>query len=1242
MQIIVLGMHRSGTSAVARLINMMGADTGPSHLIGEPAADNEKGFWERQDVRDLDDALLETVGCAWDDVTCFAQDKLLKVEHAELSIQAKRIIFNMDTHRPWVLKEPRLCLTLPFWLPFLEVPVCVLPSRSPLEIAKSLQSRNGFSLVYGVALWEKYTVEALRSSQNPPRIIVSYSRLISNPIDTVHSLYQNLCEFDVQGLRMPSEREILAFVESRLYHQREAVQDTEGTLNESQRQLAKAVEDGSVLSWGKIPDLSAGASEILAQNYQMNSAQQEIAETRRILKSAQEETQNLSQQLENIRCESVDVRQCLETTLGEVAELRQERDAVRHEVIERDQQLQKNRSESLDLRQCLETVQGEAIGLRRDRDSAMAKQNTALAERDAARSQVFEIDQQLEQTQIEAGKLRQDRDVARTQIIGLNQQLEQTQIEAGKLRQDRDAARTQIIGLNQQLEQTQIEAGKLHRRLLVAQNEIEHVRNSQQLSIMVKQNEIETANQQLNDINLQLTHLNQDMVAKDQQLVFLSGELKLLEEWLKQIEQSFISTLHSWRWRVGHSSVSLIEKLLLRRRGLLGADHIQNLLRQFQDWSTKARKWETMVRRTHLPLPSLGSVAPLGEVMASPAPTTACYDLICFANIDWNARYQRPQQLAVQFSRHGHRVFYVVASRCLSPNDAQGFRASVVANNIYEVELMAHAVPDRYSNVLDAANTELFLQSLSRLRDAFGIVDAVCNVHLAFWTPLVLRLRQCWDWRVLYDCMDEWEDFPNIGKPLLEAEKELVQRSDVVTVTAALLEQKWRNDNPRCLLVRNGVDFDFFRQHYQPTHILGDISHPVIGFYGALAEWVNLGLLASMARARPNWSLVLLGDVFVTDLEGLDGLPNVHLLGRRPYEEMPLYLYHFDVCLVPFRINQVTHAVDPVKFYEYISAGKPVISAPLKELEIYKDYLYFAATPDAFVDQIERALAENDLKLQQRRIDLARDNDWRNRYQAMAQAISAVYNRVSIIVVTYKNMDISQLCLEKLLSNTTYPNYEIIVVDNDSKDGTANYLNYMQERYDNIKIIVNNENRGFAAANNQGLAIASGDYLVLLNNDTVPPRGWLAPLLKHLRDAQLGLVGPVTNFVGNEAKIDVSYNNLDEMEHFALHQMRTHEGRIFDIKVLAMFCVAMRRDVYERVGPLDESFGIGMFEDDDYSNRIRQLGYRVVCAEDSFVHHFGQAAFKKLIETGEYHEIWKKNQAYYEQKWGKWNPHIHR
>jgi GT2 family glycosyltransferase len=96
---------------------------------------------------------------------------------------------------------------------------------------------------------------------------------------------------------------------------------------------------------------------------------------------------------------------------------------------------------------------------------------------------------------------------------------------------------------------------------------------------------------------------------------------------------------------------------------------------------------------------------------------------------------------------------------------------------------------------------------------------------------------------------------------------------------------------------------------------------------------------------------------------------------------------------------------------------------------------------------------------------------------------------------------------------------------------------------------------------------------------------------------------------------------------------------VFDIEVAAMYCAALRRDVLERVGFLDEAFGVGMFEDDDFSMRVREAGYRVVCAEDAYVHHVGQGAFSKL--TGdEYNRIWNTNRAIYETKWKKsWTPH---
>jgi hypothetical protein len=190
---------------------------------------------------------------------------------------------------------------------------------------------------------------------------------------------------------------------------------------------------------------------------------------------------------------------------------------------------------------------------------------------------------------------------------------------------------------------------------------------------------------------------------------------------------------------------------------------------------------------------------------------------------------------------------------------------------------------------------------------------------------------------------------------------------------------------------------------------------------------------------------------------------------------------------------------------------------------------------------------------------------------------------------------------------------------------------------------LNAANRGFAPANNQGLAQADGEVLVLLNNDTLVPRGWLTRLASLLQDSAIGLIGPVTNRIGNEAQIDVPYKTYGEFERFARDHSADHENELFEIRMLAMFCVAMRRDVYERVGQLDERFELGTFEDEDYSVRVRQAGYRVICTESVFVHHFGQASFGDLVPTGDYSRVFQANRRRFEQKWNvQWESHQHR
>lgn len=248
-----------------------------------------------------------------------------------------------------------------------------------------------------------------------------------------------------------------------------------------------------------------------------------------------------------------------------------------------------------------------------------------------------------------------------------------------------------------------------------------------------------------------------------------------------------------------------------------------------------------------------------------------------------------------------------------------------------------------------------------------------------------------------------------------------------------------------------------------------------------------------------------------------------------------------------------------------------------------------------------------------------------------------------IVVVSYNNLVFTRLCLESLLANTRDPGHELIVVDNGSRDGTPEYLAALEGCNSHVRVLLNGENLGFAAASNQGLALARADHLVLLNNDTLLPPGWLAGLLWHLRDPAVGLVGPVTNRIGNEAEVEADYRTWAEFLRFSAQRGRERRGRAIDIRVPAMFCVAMRRDVYERLGPLDERYEIGLLEDDDYAMRARSAGYRLRCAEDVFVHHFGEASFGKLVPTGEQDALLRANKARYAEKWGEpWQPYRRR
>ena len=618
-------------------------------------------------------------------------------------------------------------------------------------------------------------------------------------------------------------------------------------------------------------------------------------------------------------------------------------------------------------------------------------------------------------------------------------------------------------------------------------------------------------------------------------------------------------------------------------------------------------------------------------------------DVFIWSVIDWHFRFQRPQHIARALARKGHRVFYI--SNNFNDSASPGFHLDALGceGRLFQVHLNLEGRPPIYFGMPSPAQVEALRASLAALLAWTGTRTSVSLVQHAYWSPLARAVPSA---RLVYDCMDHHGGFDNNAPAILEAEARLVESADLVVVTSAWLEQEVAPRARATAMVRNAGDFEFFRQVPSPA-FADPQGRRVIGYYGAIAEWFDLGLVRRVAQARPDCLLLLVGNDTVGAREALADLANVQLTGEVPYAQLPYWLHGFDVCLLPFRVIPLTVATNPVKVYEYLSAGKPVVSVDLPEMKQFEGLVRIAADAPAFVAQVDAALAEAPGAGREARQAFAARQTWAHRADAFDQALAALREpKVSVIVLTYNNLAFTEACLSSIEAYSDYRDLEVIVVDNASSDGSREWLSDWVAQPSAAghqrRLILNDANLGFSAGNNVGLRAATGEVLVLLNNDTHVTPGWVRGLCNHLRDEpRLGLLGPVTSNIGNEAKVDVVYADMAQMIAEAGRYTRAHPGQRTPMRTAAFFCVAMRREVYERIGDMDEAFGVGFFEDDDYSRRIEAAGLLVACADDVFVHHHLSASFDALKADAK-RELFERNRAIYEAKWGAWQPHAYR
>jgi glycosyltransferase involved in cell wall biosynthesis len=314
-------------------------------------------------------------------------------------------------------------------------------------------------------------------------------------------------------------------------------------------------------------------------------------------------------------------------------------------------------------------------------------------------------------------------------------------------------------------------------------------------------------------------------------------------------------------------------------------------------------------------------------------------DVVCLSIIDWDFRFQRPQQLMTRFADAGRRVLYVRRGDGPIVEKRAG---------IYELS----------AKDLDVAP------------------DAIVIVQHPSWWPVAKRLGR----PIVYDCMDDHAGFTT---EVADAdERALMSGAALVVVSSSALERKVLKYAANVLLLRNACDYD----HFAATPRAGG-PRPVIGYYGAISDWFDVELVAALAARRPDWDLLLIGATYGANVLPLTALPNVTMPGEQPYEELPRWLGVMDVAIIPFRRIALTEATNPVKVYEMLAAGKPVVSVPIPEVVVLAPLVRLASDVDAFEREIDAALREDDDAAIDARRAFAREQTWAQRYTVLAAAI---------------------------------------------------------------------------------------------------------------------------------------------------------------------------------------------------------------------------------------------------------------
>ena len=383
-------------------------------------------------------------------------------------------------------------------------------------------------------------------------------------------------------------------------------------------------------------------------------------------------------------------------------------------------------------------------------------------------------------------------------------------------------------------------------------------------------------------------------------------------------------------------------------------------------------------------------------------------DIIYFSCIAWSPMKARPQQIAIQLARE-NRVLYVEPMLSVATRAARGFespfpRLHQVGDRLFVYRPLSFLPFSLRSDLANRINKQLLGKSVQGVARGLDFIRPILGVSHPQHEVLIGKLGECFSF---YDCHDNYGALPDPkASPAVLADMEgrLLAKADHIFISSQALLESMDGYRGKCTLVRNGVICSHFENgadcEGEPPPELRRIPPPIIGYIGTLGGWVDGEALGFLARSRPDWSIVLIGPMHDRSLaRRLEGSPNIHLLGTKRYEDLPRFVHRFAVGLIPFKLNRLTQSIDPIKLYEYLAAGKPVVASDLPEVRRFGDLVSIYHSHEELLELIEVNLKESGAAGATRRRRVAMENTWEQRAAGIASALSQQFRKLSVPAV---------------------------------------------------------------------------------------------------------------------------------------------------------------------------------------------------------------------------------------------------